>query len=235
MMQRQAAALFENHGPGQLAGRWPLIFGGVFVLAWPAFNLLFVTLVLFQLGALDKEVPGGIALRIYATFGLAYVLIQILQRVFPLALAEEKFWPQLLLHVAAIFFIGQFFSPALTQTQAAQLPPPSVIPLVYTLFQITLFVLAKTLILQRERHLATQINLRQAQLNMLRSQINPHFLFNTLNSRLYGSTPLGSPPLGSPPLGSTPLLGTGIHLHPVDYPIPPAVGQYSQPRHPFIL
>ena len=181
MMQRKAAAIFENHGPGQLPGRWSLIFGGVFVLAWPTFNLLFVTLVLFQLGALDTEVLGGIALRMYATFGLAYVLIQILQRVFPLALAEEKFWPQLLLHVAAIFFIGQFFNPALTQTQAAQLPRPSVIPLVYTLFQITLFVLAKTLILQRERHLATQINLRQAQLNLLRSQSNPHFLFNTLN------------------------------------------------------
>jgi LytS/YehU family sensor histidine kinase len=117
----------------------------------------------------------------YATFGLAYVLIQILQRLFPLALAEEKFWPQLLLHIAAIFFVGRLFGPMLTQTQLAQLPQPSVIPLVYTLLQITLFVVAKTFILQRERHLATQINLRQAQLNMLRSQSNPHFMFNTLN------------------------------------------------------
>lgn len=181
MMQRQPAASLETHGPDQLAGRWPLIFGGVFVLAWPTFNLVFVTLVLFQLGALDMEVLGGIALRMYATFGLAYVLIQLLQRLFPLALAEEKFWPQLLLHIAAIFFVGQLFAPMLTQTQVAQLPRPSVIPLVYTLFQITLFVLAKTLILQRERHLATQINLRQARLNTLRSQSNPHFLFNTLN------------------------------------------------------
>ena len=180
-MQRQPAAILETHGPGQLAGRWPLIFGGVFVLAWPTFNLVFVALVLFQLGALDMEVLGGIALRMYATFGLAYVLIQLLQRLFPLALEEEKFWPQLLLHIAAIFFVGQLFGPMLTQTQVAQLPQPSVIPLVYTLFQITLFVLAKTLILQRERHLATQINLRQARLNTLRSQSNPHFLFNTLN------------------------------------------------------
>jgi hypothetical protein len=133
MMQRQTPAIFDNHGPGQLTGRWPLIFSGVFVLAWPTFNLLFVTLVLLQLGALELDVLGGIALRIYAIFGLAYILIQILQRVFPLALAEDKFWPQLLLHVAAIFFIAQFFNPALAQTQAAQIPRPTVIPLVYAL------------------------------------------------------------------------------------------------------
>lgn len=180
-MQRQAAAILKNPSPGLLSGRWPIVFGGVFVLAWPTFNLLFVALVLFQLGVLEINVLSSIALRMYATFGLAYVLILLLQRLFPLALSEEKFWSQLTLHIAAILFAGQFFGPMLAQTQAAQFPRPSVIPLVYTLFQITLYVVVKTLILQRERHLATRINLRQAQLNMLRSQSNPHFLFNTLN------------------------------------------------------
>lgn len=155
--------------------------GGFFVLVWPAFNLLFIYLVLLELGYLDMTVMGGIALRMYTAFGLAYVLILLLQRLFPLALAEEKFWPQLALHIGAIFLTGQFFDPMLAQTQVAQLPQPSVIPLVLVLFQITLYVLVKTLILQRERHLATQLNLRQAQINMLRSQSNPHFLFNTLN------------------------------------------------------
>ena len=46
---------------------------------------------------------------------------------------------------------------------------------------MTLYVAVKTLLLQRDRHLATELTLRQAQINVLRSQTNPHFLFNTLN------------------------------------------------------
>jgi hypothetical protein len=180
-MQRQTAAIFENPGLGLFPGRWPVVFAGVFVLVLPTFNLLFVALVLFQLGVLEVNVLGSIALRMYMTFGLAYIVIRILQRLFPFKLSEEKFWPQLALHFAAIVSAGQFFGPILAGTQATQFPQPPVIPLVYISFQITLYVAVKTLILQRDHHLATQINLRQAQLNMLRSQSNPHFLFNTLN------------------------------------------------------
>ena len=158
-----------------------MVFAGVFVLALPTFNLLFVALVLFQMGVLEAHELGSIALRMYMTFGLAYILILLLQRQFPSSLSDEKFWPQLALHFAAILVAGQFFGPMLAETQDAQFPQPSVIPLVYISFQITLYVALKTLILQRDHHLATQINLRQAQLNMLRSQSNPHFLFNTLN------------------------------------------------------
>jgi hypothetical protein len=158
-----------------------MVFAGVFVLALPGFNLLFVALVLFQMGVLEVNVLGSIALRMYMTFGLAYILILLLQRLFPSKLSEERFWPQLALHMTAIVIAGQFFGPMLAETQTAQIPRPPVIPLVYISFQITLYVAVKTLILQRDHHLATQINLRQAQLNMLRSQSNPHFLFNTLN------------------------------------------------------
>ncbi|GAB5452217.1 MAG: hypothetical protein Hals2KO_25450 [Halioglobus sp.] len=158
-----------------------MVFAGVFVLALPTFNLLFIGLVLFQLGVLEINVLGGIALRMYLTFGLAYVLILLSQRLFPLALSEEKLWPQLFLHIASIFITGQFFGPMLSGTPVEQFPQPTVFSLVYTLFQITLYVVVKTLILQRDHYLATQINLRQVELNMLRSQSNPHFLFNTLN------------------------------------------------------
>ncbi len=164
-----------------LQGRRDIILGLFFVLVWPTFNLLFVSLVLLELGYLDDGALGGVALRIYPVFFLAYGVVLLLQRLFPVSLSEEKFWPQLALHIVAIFFASQFSGPILEQTRMVNLPQPAVIPLAFILFQITLFVAAKTLIIQREHHLATQLNLRQSQVNVLRSQSNPHFLFNTLN------------------------------------------------------
>ena len=180
-MERKVSSHLQIHGPGLLQGRRSLALGAFFVLVWPTFNVLFTSLSLPHFGDIDDGMMSRVALRIYATFTLAYALILLLQRLFPAALAEEKFWPQLALHVGAILLVGQFFGPITGQLQTPQLLPPAVNRLAFMLFQITLFVLAKTYILQRERHLATQLNLRQTQLNVLRSQSNPHFLFNTLN------------------------------------------------------
>ena len=180
-MERKVASHLQSQGSGLLQGRRSLALGAFFVLVWPTFNVLVASLSLPSLGHVDNGMTSSVALRIYATFALAYALILLLQRLFPAALAEEKFWPQLALHVGAILLAGQFFGPIQEQLQTAQLPPPAVNRLAFILFQIALFVLAKTYILQRERHLATQLNLRQAQINVLRSQSNPHFLFNTLN------------------------------------------------------
>jgi LytS/YehU family sensor histidine kinase len=55
------------------------------------------------------------------------------------------------------------------------------IPLLFLLFQLLIFVAAITINAQRERNHSMALNLRQAQVNLLRSQSNPHFLFNTLN------------------------------------------------------
>lgn len=155
--------------------------GAFFVLVLPAFNLLYLALILWELGYLEPPVLGAIALRMYTAFALAYALILSLEHLFPTVLAEERFWPQLALHIGAVFLVSRWFDPVLAETPVALLPRPSVIPVVFMIFQLTLYVLVKNLIVQRELHLATQLNLRQAKINVLRAQTNPHFLFNTLN------------------------------------------------------
>ncbi len=180
-MERKIASNLQSHDPSLIPDRRSLALGAFFVLVWPTFNVLFTSLSLPYLGYIEDGMMSSVALRIYATFTLAYALILLLQRLFPRALPEEKFWPQLALHVGAIILAGQYFSPIPEQPEGTQPLPPAVNRLAFMLFQIALFVLAKTYILQRERHMATQLNLRQAQLNVLRSQSNPHFLFNTLN------------------------------------------------------
>lgn len=167
--------------PGLSISNRDLVLGGIFVFVWPTFLLLFVSIVQLQLGIFAVEVISHAALRIYPVFALAYAIILLLQRLFPDALSEGKFWRQLVLHFAALFFAGQFFDPVIAQTATPDIPRPKIVPLVLIFCQIALYVLIKTYIIQRERHLSTQLNLQQAQVNLLRSQSNPHFLFNTLN------------------------------------------------------
>ena len=180
-MEREAVQRLPQVDASILASRRALLQGIFFVLVWPAFNLLFLSLVLLELGYFDRGLFSTAALQLFAVFTIAYGLILLLQRSFDQFFPEERFWPQLALHLAVFFTVGQFFEPVLSQTQLNELPMPSAPPVVLMLFQVTLYVLVKTLITQREHYLAMQLNLRQAQINVLRSQTNPHFLFNTLN------------------------------------------------------
>jgi hypothetical protein len=155
--------------------------GGFFLVVWPTFNVLFISSVLLELDYLNGALLRDIAFQLYTFFALAFVLILVTQRLLPAILLEEKFWPQLGLHIGAIVLVGQFVGPDVVQTTLAEVPQPSLVPTVFMLFQVTLYVAIKTLILQRERYHAMKHNLRQSQMSALLSQTNPHFLFNTLN------------------------------------------------------
>ncbi|MEO0437534.1 MAG: histidine kinase [Pseudomonadota bacterium] len=152
-----------------------------FVVLWPTFNLLVVAAILNQFGFYTTELIQAVALRLYFGFSLAYCGISLLQRLLPMFRAVERFWPQWLLHIGVFVTINQSLGPVPGQLGPSDPPGPLVLPTAYMFFQISLFVVAKTLLVQRDRHLAMELTLRQAQINTLRSQSNPHFLFNTLN------------------------------------------------------
>lgn len=158
-----------------------LALAGFFIVLWPSFNVLFVAVVQQQIGMLNTDALGGMALRLYGAFTIAFGIVLLAQRLWPVRFAADRFWPQLLLHLAAIAAGASMMEPRLAATDFGNVPQPTVVPLVLTLFQVTLYVSIKTLIIQRDRHLSTELNLQRAQINMLRSQSNPHFLFNTLN------------------------------------------------------
>ena len=180
-MKPETARPLSDVETGITPGKRHLIQGGVFLLVWPTFNVLFISFVLLELDYLNGAVLRDIAFQLYTFFALAFVLILVIQLLLPAILLEEKFWPQLALHIGAIVLVGQFFGPNVVQTTLAEVPQPSIVPMVFMLFQVTLYVAIKTIILQRERYHAMKHNLRQSQINLLSSQSNPHFLFNTLN------------------------------------------------------
>ena len=180
-MGQQSNSTLSRFSAGLPTGRRALLQGGFFILVWPMFNVMFIAAVLHELGHLDVPRVGSLIAGFVATFTLAYALVLLGTISFPRALSEDRFWAQYALHIVAIVIAATIVGPGPTADEMANAPQPRVVPIVFTLFQITLYVVVKTLRLQRERHLAMQLNLRQAQVNVLRSQSNPHFLFNTLN------------------------------------------------------
>ncbi|MEM1144101.1 MAG: histidine kinase [Pseudomonadota bacterium] len=155
--------------------------GVFFVLVWPTFNLLIMTSVLIQLDVFEVHRLQIAAFRLFSGFALAYALVLFLQAMFPSALAEDRFWPQWLLHLVVVSGVRAFYEPLFAQPALSDIPQPMAIPVVYIVLQVTLYVVVKTQLIQRDHYLAAQVTLRQAQINLLRSQTNPHFLFNTLN------------------------------------------------------
>ena len=152
-----------------------------YTVLWPGFILLFIFTALFELGVHEQVPFRSIAWRIYLGFTVSYLIVQVAQRALPTLLREDRFWPQLALHLLSLFIViqlGRLFMEPVSVLQASQ---ATAIPLVMIVSQFTLFVAIKTFLFQREINFSTISILQQAKINLLRSQSNPHFLFNTLN------------------------------------------------------
>ncbi|MEM6582318.1 MAG: histidine kinase [Pseudomonadota bacterium] len=168
----------DSTGSGQ---RWFSLTGLVFTVLWPSFNLLLIAAVRSEFGALNTDTLLGAAIRMYGVFLAAYLIIGVLQRAFPKMLSRTRLWSQLLLHLAVFGCLTILVSPAEPRPVPADLPNVAFIPLTLFGFQIISYVVTTTMLAHREHSHASALNLRQAQINLLRSQSNPHFLFNTLN------------------------------------------------------
>ncbi|MEM8561538.1 MAG: histidine kinase [Pseudomonadota bacterium] len=163
------------------AQRWFSLTGLVFTVLWPSFNLLLIAAVQSEFGTLNVDMLLRVAIRLYGVFLAAYLVIGFLQRAFPKMLARTRLWSQLLLHLAVFGCLAMLVSPAEPRPVPADVPNVAFIPLTLFGFQIISYVVTTTMLAHREQSHASTLNLRQAQINLLRSQSNPHFLFNTLN------------------------------------------------------
>jgi len=162
---------------------WPrkMYLGIFFVVVWPLFNLVLVSYIFVQYQVFADAPLFAIALRFFFVFVVVFTVVSLLEMKFPLALAAEKFWPQLLAHLGVLVLLFGFSDRAFKPQVLGDVPQIYVVPIVLLFFEVTLYVAVKTFLAQREQHFSTQLTLRQARINLLRSQSNPHFLFNTLN------------------------------------------------------
>ena len=110
-----------------------------------------------------------------------------MKRLVPGSLNPEYFWMQLVLHAAVILGVGAILGPIPGPTIrspagfGAEVQTSLVAPRVFLLMEVAIYLGVLKLLAEREQIYAERLARRDTELSMLRSQSNPHFLFNTLN------------------------------------------------------
>lgn len=153
----------------------------VFLVVLPVVNVLLLTTFLLNLDLWKTRAALTAFLRIWLIFSLSFVLLRLIERYASSLLKEGFFWRQLLLHGVIITAMGWLAGPVLDLPSSVPRPSVRVMPRIFMLFEVAIYLGVVRVLKHQERAFATAESLREAELNVLRAQSNPHFLFNTLN------------------------------------------------------
>ncbi len=153
----------------------------IFLIIWPAVNIFIIVVARYSLADPSYVIILPAAIKLWLTFALALVVIRFLEEYLSNLLCKGLFWRPWLIHIVVIISLFSFFVPIVDLPQSLQVQRLYVIPVVLTVLQISIYLAAMYIFSQQEYAFLTAINLQEAELNILRAQGNPHFLFNTLD------------------------------------------------------
>ena len=153
----------------------------VFLLVLPALNLAFISTLMMDLGVASATNLGTAALRLWITFSGAYVLLKILGRYWQWLVDDEHFVRQVLCHAAIIVIVNSAAGLILPAPLEGERTGSLIMPRAFLLLEVMVYLAVRRLLRQQQVAHATAMQLKEAELAVLRMQSNPHFLFNTLN------------------------------------------------------
>jgi hypothetical protein len=155
----------------------------VFLLILPGINAIVIAGIMVDIGMFSLKALLLATGRVWSLFTLSLIVLLAVQRLAPATKDLAHFWRQILLHTAAIFFVGATLGPVIRSPAQLGLDVEvsSVAPRVFLLLEIAIYLGVMRFLAEREKIHAERLARRDTELSMLRSQSNPHFLFNTLN------------------------------------------------------
>lgn len=121
------------------------------------------------------------ALKLWFVFAFAFCVLKTIEVVSGKLLRSGSFFKRLFIHSIIIIGLLSLVSPIVDVAVYSDMPRVIVVPLALLLLQIVLYVTALHIYEQQQKAFETQLIVKESELNALRAQSNPHFLFNTLN------------------------------------------------------
>ncbi len=168
-------------GPASRSVRFGRLQAIAFLLVFPALNTTLAVSILHNLGVEGPGAPLNAGMRMWATFAASLVLLRGLKAAWPWALDDDAFWRQLLVHIIIVASMGLLFGPFIEIPPSLPRPRLVFAPRIVLSLQLATYLVVVRILRQQARWAATTVALRDAELNVLRSRSNPHFLFNTLH------------------------------------------------------
>ena len=152
-----------------------------FLIVFPLVNLIFISTVLYVVEEFEYASIAIGALKLWIVFALSLALVHIIETAFPEQINNAKFWRQFALHLLVILSLLYLFEPLSHMQIRAQFPNTVLGPRIVIAMEICIYLIFLRVLNQQAHAFEIETNLKETELNMLRSQNNPHFLFNTLN------------------------------------------------------
>lgn len=152
-----------------------------FLVIFPLVNSIFAATALWDLELFNIELAAALAVRLWLVFGASLLILAVFQWVLPEIFNAEKFFAQLAIHGVVVVGMGIMFShpeaAAFQLTQSNNL----IMARVLIVLELIVYLSVRRILVQQKKVFDAALIQKETELNVLRAQSNPHFLFNTLN------------------------------------------------------
>ncbi|KID57610.1 hypothetical protein JF50_10570 [Pseudoalteromonas luteoviolacea] len=153
----------------------------IFLLIWPWFNILLLSSVLLVLDVFTLHLFAQATFKVWSGFCAGYLLFNalepVLARLFPPHLGHNV-W---LLRPFVIITLYALIGPIVNLPTSPTAPQVTFLPIVIMLLETLVYIAVMLMFKQQTYHFQSQLQTQKAELQILKMQSNPHFLFNTLN------------------------------------------------------